>query len=133
MTDPLHCTTELERSSGPDGLRLCYRMRIPAGSGYLKGHFPGEPVLPGVAQLQICAEAVAESLGRPVTVRSVSQLRFRKPVRPEVDCELVAVVAGREVHFTLHGPEGLMADGRWETAESLVTAPHSDPLVEPHA
>jgi 3-hydroxymyristoyl/3-hydroxydecanoyl-(acyl carrier protein) dehydratase len=133
MTDFLHRTTELERSSQHDRLQLRYRMRIPAGSAYLVGHFPGEPVLPGVAQLQICAEAVAESLGRPIAVRSVAQLRFRKPVRPEVDCELIALLEGREVHFTLHGPEGLMADGRWEATESLVTPPRSEPLVEPHA
>ena len=52
-------------------------IEIPAGSPYLAGHFPGRPILPGVAQLAFACDAL-----RPAGVRHVVLARFRRLVTP---------------------------------------------------
>jgi UDP-3-O-[3-hydroxymyristoyl] N-acetylglucosamine deacetylase/3-hydroxyacyl-[acyl-carrier-protein] dehydratase len=56
---------------------------------YFQGHFPGNPVMPGVLQLEAMAQAggilmlrrgTAE--GKTTLLMSVDKVKFRKPVRP---------------------------------------------------
>lgn len=61
-------------------------LAFPAGSPCLKGHFPGNPVVPAVA---ILAELIGWSeaqLGRRVT--GVTNARFQKPLRPDVTWQI---------------------------------------------
>jgi predicted hotdog family 3-hydroxylacyl-ACP dehydratase len=52
-------------------------LRVPREAGYFEGHFPGRPILPGVALLALVADALA-----PGPVRRVVHARFRLPVGP---------------------------------------------------
>lgn len=59
------------------------------------GHFPGNPVLPGVVQVEMMAQAAAFGLigtvedpaqsNMEVALISVSEAKFRKPIGPEMD------------------------------------------------
>ncbi|MFH1078748.1 MAG: MaoC/PaaZ C-terminal domain-containing protein [Pseudomonadota bacterium] len=57
-----------------------------AASLWFSGHFPGEPILPGIAILSMVAEALrrqgSENGGR-ITIKGIRKVRFRRPVRPE--------------------------------------------------
>ncbi|MCL2669122.1 MAG: hypothetical protein FWE89_00425 [Syntrophaceae bacterium] len=58
---------------------------IPAESPWYDGHFPGHPILPGIAILGLVAEAIhaqAHHGGRAVTLTGLSRVRFRLPVSP---------------------------------------------------
>ena len=74
---------------------------------FFKGHFPGEPVMPGVLLVEALAQtgAVAalslpENRGKLAIFGGVKNARFKQPVRPgdvlELSCELVEQ----------HGPVG---------------------------
>jgi predicted hotdog family 3-hydroxylacyl-ACP dehydratase len=52
-------------------------LRVPQEAGYFEGHFPGRPILPGVALLALVADALAQG-----PVRRVLHARFRLPVGP---------------------------------------------------
>jgi 3-hydroxymyristoyl/3-hydroxydecanoyl-(acyl carrier protein) dehydratase len=54
---------------------------IPSGA-YFEGHFPGRPILPGVALLAVVLEALARDAGRAVTLRGIPSARLRRPVAP---------------------------------------------------
>lgn len=47
-----------------------------------EGHFPDDPILPGVIQLMLGSLTVEEATGKPLTVNTVSKAKFLKPVSP---------------------------------------------------
>ena len=64
---------------------------------YFQGHFPGNPVMPGVLQLEAMAQAAgvlmlrrASSEGRTSLFMSADRVKFRKPVRPGDRITIVA-------------------------------------------
>jgi 3-hydroxyacyl-[acyl-carrier-protein] dehydratase len=58
----------------------------PQGSPWFDGHFPGQPILPGIAMISMAFDAARqkEALeGRRIRLKAVKRVRFKKPVRPE--------------------------------------------------
>ena len=53
------------------------------------GHFPGNPVVPGVCSLQMIVECAGEALGYPVTMIQAPVIKFLEIMRPTPDRELV--------------------------------------------
>jgi 3-hydroxymyristoyl/3-hydroxydecanoyl-(acyl carrier protein) dehydratase len=53
------------------------RIEVPEDSRFFAGHFPGHPILPGIAHLAL----VAQALGDP-PLAEVKTLKLRKPVGP---------------------------------------------------
>lgn len=65
----------------------CGRYRVRGDEWFLDGHFPGNPVMPGVVQCEIIAQAscmlFADALdGRTAYYAGIDKLRFRRMVRP---------------------------------------------------
>lgn len=58
-------------------------VQVPNDAVWFDGHFPDEPILPGVAQISMVVDIIAEALGRPVTAVEVSRIRFKKAIRPK--------------------------------------------------
>ena len=89
--------TELEA-----GKRVAARKRVTDDEWYLSGHFPGQPVMPGVLILEAMAQtgAVAvlaeeENRGRIAYFAGIDDCRFKRVVEPgdvlELRCELERV------------------------------------------
>jgi 3-hydroxyacyl-[acyl-carrier-protein] dehydratase len=64
---------------------------VTASEPYFPGHFPGEPIMPGVLVVEAMAQAAAtlaiaslgpHAYGAPVYFMAVDEARFRRPVRP---------------------------------------------------
>ncbi len=68
-------------SDNPDSGWLL-TVRIPETSPLFTGHFPGHPILPGVAQLALVTRALADWRGPGTTLAGVRSLKLRQPVRP---------------------------------------------------
>jgi 3-hydroxyacyl-[acyl-carrier-protein] dehydratase len=97
----------LERVWGLEpGCRAWGERLISADELFLRGHFPGRPILPGVviaeamAQLAgvVAISAHTELAGRDVLLLGMDHLRFRRPVVPgdrlDLYCERKAVRLG---------------------------------------
>lgn len=98
---------ELEGKKGPftssemiGGKSIC-TFKVDNNVKVLEGHFPGNPILPGVVQIEMMAQSATflciHSLTKPieetkltVALISVDSARFRKPVVPVMDLEIHA-------------------------------------------
>jgi beta-hydroxyacyl-ACP dehydratase FabZ len=91
---------------------------------FFPGHFPGDPVMPGVLIVEAMAQAAAllgfqdkKSRGESglVVLMGLDKVRFRKPVRPgdELRLEVVVKRAGSKVW---------VAEGEARVGEALVAS-----------
>lgn len=56
------------------------------GSPWFDGHFPGHPILPGIALIAMAFELAREQearQGKCIRLKTVKRVRFKKPVRPD--------------------------------------------------
>lgn len=84
---PFRFVDEVERCDPARSVRA--RWRITGEEDFLAGHFPGNPIVPGVLQLEALAQAGAVAVlsdprftGRLPLFGGVEDVRFRRPVRP---------------------------------------------------
>ncbi|HEX5719204.1 MAG TPA: hypothetical protein VF179_23785 [Thermoanaerobaculia bacterium] len=110
------------------------RIEIPEGSPFFAGHFPGHPILPGIAHLAL----VARALGNP-PLAEVRVLKLRKPVLPGDVLDLSLEETDGLVRFEIRRSEEVVSNGavriggeETEVAEAPFTASLPAGLV-PHA
>lgn len=77
---------ELQRSH-PDAGKLSLRLAVPATSSWFAGHFPVQPLLPGVAQLD-WVMAFGAQLAPGMRFHSIENVKFQRPIVPESQLEL---------------------------------------------
>lgn len=65
-------------------------IEVPSDGAWFEGHFPGRPILPGVAELTLVLEALAREARRPVSIQGIAFARLRRLVLPGDRLELVA-------------------------------------------
>lgn len=72
-----------------DGDAVRRRVVVPEGSALFDGHFPGEPVLPGVAQISLVLDLLRDGadVHAPTGIEAV---RFRDRVVPGEELDVVA-------------------------------------------
>lgn len=83
-----------------DGV-ACGKKKITGDEFFLRGHFPGNPVVPGVILCEILAQSVCVCLGDTLKTdqlpffTGLDNVKFRKPVVPgdvfETKCEITRV------------------------------------------
>ena len=88
---------------------------IPAGHPALAGHFPGNPLVPGVVLLDAVLTHIYER--RPGTLRAIPAVKFLAPVRPGENLELRVRFEGLRARFTGLRGESPVFEGSFEFAE----------------
>ncbi len=66
-------------------------VHLPPESSWFPGHFPGDPILPGIAQLGMVYEAACKALDERFRVVGFSRIKFKKMIRPG-DCLKITVL-----------------------------------------
>jgi 3-hydroxymyristoyl/3-hydroxydecanoyl-(acyl carrier protein) dehydratase len=76
------------------------------------GHFPGRPILPGVALLAEVMHEVGRSTGRGADRWTIASAKFLQPVTPGTSLTLVqSPSAGGGVRFEVRAAGGIVASG----------------------
>ena len=103
-------------------------VNVKKGKFFLDGHFPGQPVMPGVLIVEAFGQAAAaltaysvdskEYENKLVYLMTVNKARFRNPVIP--DCELNLEIEAMRSHSRVWKYKGIakvngkkMADAEW--------------------
>ena len=58
-------------------------LRAGAGLPYFDGHFPGRPILPGIAQIEWAIRFGRELFPLPATVQRLEVLKFQQVIVPD--------------------------------------------------
>ena len=85
----------------------------PADSPWFSGHFPGEPILPGIAQLHMALEALRTATPEGFRLVGVRRVRFKQVIRPG---EPLTVTVKPEIGARNHGGKtagGGRGQDRW--------------------
>lgn len=94
------------------------RVRIPEDAPCFEGHFPGHPILPGVAQLRLAADIAADAYGARVRIRGLRRVKFTSPVLPgaELDVRIEAAPGSPRLLWTFRGARGEVSSGELAVA-----------------
>jgi 3-hydroxyacyl-[acyl-carrier-protein] dehydratase len=76
------------------------------------GHFPGNPILPGVVILAEALAAIARATSVPVERWEVASTKFLEPVTPGTSLTLTHQrLDGGAIRFEVRSPTGVVASG----------------------
>ncbi|MBU4262441.1 MAG: hypothetical protein KKC76_11320 [Proteobacteria bacterium] len=79
----------IEITTGKD--EMVARVTTDSNSPWFSGHFPNNPILPGIAQLKMVADLIAFSREKEVLhMTGLSRIKFKKIVRPGDPLEIHA-------------------------------------------
>jgi 3-hydroxymyristoyl/3-hydroxydecanoyl-(acyl carrier protein) dehydratase len=78
---------ELTRS---DKNEIVADVHVPSDSPWFDGHFPGEPILPGVAQIGMVIDAIRQAQNQDLKVSGVRRVRFKQIIRPDDQLKIMA-------------------------------------------
>jgi 3-hydroxyacyl-[acyl-carrier-protein] dehydratase len=70
---------------GTTGNKFRVVIRLNPDHDIFKGHFPGNPVLPGVCIIQILKEIVSRQIRMDVLIDRIISTRFLSMINPEAD------------------------------------------------
>ena len=85
-----------------------------------KGHFPEQPVVPGVIQLQIIKEILEETLGQQLFMHKVSSAKYLNIITPKHSTELQITIQYKKTDESEYKVNALIGSG--ETVFTKVKA-----------
>lgn len=91
-------------------------------SPWFSGHFPDDPILPGIAQLNMVTDTIAKVLDKKLALQSLARIKFRKIIRPGDILDIHAMAGKKEnhYHFRITSKQQEVCSGR------LVLAPKKE-------
>ena len=67
----------------PDSERIVAEIQAPPDSPWFSGHFPGQPILPGIAQLGMVFDVIRRFGDPDMKITHISRVRFKSMIRPD--------------------------------------------------
>lgn len=84
------------------------QININPQSEIFKGHFPGQPVVPGACILQLVKDVLEDSLKKPLQLVKAEQLKF-----------IAMLIPGNEEEIILDISYRILEDGNFKTTAKL--------------
>ena len=81
LIDDFYSCRDAEAGDGEFSCRIVFN----GDHDIFKGHFPGNPVVPGVCTMEIVKELLQQQVGKPLMLRSTGNVKFLQLVTPDVE------------------------------------------------
>lgn len=91
-------------------------LRIAANHASLPGHFPGQPIVPGVVLLDCVLQEAERWLQRPLRAKALPNAKFTAPLLPEQEAQLQLKLDAQELRFSLSRDGAAIAQGLFRLA-----------------
>ena len=91
-------------------------LRIAANHPSLPGHFPGQPIVPGVVLLDCVLQEAERWLQRPLSATALPSAKFTSPLLPEQQAQLQLKLTGDELRFDVSRHGAPIAQGLFRIA-----------------
>ena len=114
VVPPGFAKLEGEKLIGKDEKSAIVEFTIPGDNPYFDGHFPGFPILPAVAQMELVVRFAARYLGTGIDVSEIPRIKCSNMIRPSTALVLKLEKKESTVSFRMTSPNG-------ETVYSLGT------------
>jgi len=101
------------------------RIAVSAGHPSFAGHFPGNPIVPGVVLLDLVASAIERELAQPARVAAIPSTKFQRPVAPDEAIDVAVNVVPGEQPRTVRTRFRATCGGAAVTEGSLVFELHT--------
>lgn len=69
-------------------------------SPWFAGHFPEDPILPGIAQLSMVTDSIANALQKELSLKSIARIKFKKIIRPGDILDIHIMATKKEGHYS---------------------------------
>lgn len=86
-------------------------LRVPAQHPALTGHFPGNPIVPGVVILEAVISAAEAWLCADFHVDGLSHAKFLAPLKPDEAARIELVLRGPLLEFSVYRGQVTIAKG----------------------
>jgi 3-hydroxyacyl-[acyl-carrier-protein] dehydratase len=86
-------------------------LRIAASHPALPGHFPSQPIAPGVLLLDLVLEHAGRWRGAPLRIAALPQVKFAAPLLPEQEARLRLDLRNQELRFSITREGATIAQG----------------------
>ncbi len=99
MNSALYELTEIAEGENQS---VVAQVKINASHAIFKGHFPTQPILPGVCMIDILNDVLSRVLGGSVQMNSASQIKYLNVVDPQKNDELRLNISWQQKPEGLH-------------------------------
>jgi len=65
-----------------DDSAIIAKITTSKASPWFDGHFPNDPILPAIAQINMVTETIAKVLQKDLSLQTVTRIKFKKIIRP---------------------------------------------------
>jgi 3-hydroxyacyl-[acyl-carrier-protein] dehydratase len=72
-------------------------IHVRSDSPWFDGHFPAEPILPGVAQIGMVFDVIRKASTPDLKISSVRRVRFKRIIRPDDQLKIIAAPLKQEI------------------------------------
>lgn len=90
------------------------RLTFPPDFVGFQGHFPGNPVLPGVCLVEAVLGILEDAYRQPLRLEKIASAKFREPIRPDqpiaIACSTSAEARGLRIQAQVSGAGGRVAE-----------------------
>ena len=91
------------------------RVRFPANAPYFAGHFPGQPIVPGVVLIDAAVQIAAQATARPLRLLRLAHAKFVQAVGPDQEALWRFQIAPDPDRS-----EWLKVSGKWSQGETRI-------------
>ena len=109
---------------------------VTINESYFRGHFPGNPVMPGVLQIEALAQAASililkspEFLGKTAYLGAIHQAKFRQVVRPGDVLKLKVKILKKRENMGIVAAQALTNERLACTAELMFVVAKRDEKI----
>jgi 3-hydroxymyristoyl/3-hydroxydecanoyl-(acyl carrier protein) dehydratase len=89
-----------------------FALHIPADHAAFAGHFPGEPIVPGVVLLDEALNCISDALRIPAHQCAIPSAKFLSAARPGEPLQLdLTQETDQRLAFAIRAPDRLVASG----------------------